>query len=352
LFVDLLRRVLRPRAHRRRHPDAFWRDWRLVALDGTQFSVANTPQVLATFVKSRTRRGRAAFAKLTTAVLLEVGWHNPLAAGIGHAGESEWALGQRLLADLPARVLLLADRLYGVPAFLVHALDRCRQVDSHLLLRVRPDVTARTVRRYADGSRLVRVPLRSRQGHIVRHLEVREIRVHVVRPGARSHVLRLWTTLDPETAPALAMAELYAKRWEHELYFRELKRQLRRTVLLQSHTPETAAQEVAALVLATALIAAERARVAAGHVPVLCISFAAVLDVTRALWFTLQLADHGLPRRQVDHLLTQAARAAARCIAHKRPGRQCPRALRQPIRPWPRLLHPRSIVAPVTFRVA
>src|SRR5437867_11539636 len=112
LFVELLRRVLRPRAHRRRHPDAFWRDWRLVALDGTQFSLTNTPQVLATFVKGRTRRGRAAFAKLTTAVLLEVGWHNPLAAGIGHAGESEWALGPRLLADLPARVLLLADRLY------------------------------------------------------------------------------------------------------------------------------------------------------------------------------------------------------------------------------------------------
>jgi len=353
LFVELLRRVLRPRAHRRRHPDAFWRDWRLVALDGTQFSLTNTPQVLATFVKGRTRRGRAAFAKLTTAVLLEVGWHNPLAAGIGHAGESEWALGQRLLADLPARVLLLADRLYGVPAFLVHALDRCRRVGSHLLIRVRPDITARTVRRYADGSRLVRVPLRSLRGrHIVRHLEVREIRVQVVRRGARSHLLRLWTTLDPETAPALAMAELYAKRWEHELYFRELKRQLRRTGLLQSHTPETAAQEVAALILATALIAAERARVAADHAPVLCISFAAVLEVTRAMWFTLQLADHGLPRRQVDHLLTQAARAAARCIARKRPGRQCPRALRQSIRPWPRLLHPRSIVAPVTFRVA
>lgn len=351
LFVDLMRRVLRPRAHRRRHPDAFWRDWRLVALDGTQFSLTNTPQVLSTFVKARTRRGRAAFAKITTTVLLEVGWHNPIAAGIGAAGESEWALGQRLLADLPARVLLLADRLYGVPAFLVAALDRCRVVGSHLLIRVRPDVTARTIRRYADGSRLVRVPLRAR-GRIVRHLQVREIRVHVVRRGARTHALRLWTTLDPETAPALALAEVYARRWEHELYFRELKRQLRRTVLLQSHTPETAAQEIAALVLATALIAAERARVAAGTAPVLCISFAAVLEVTRAMWFTLQLADQGLPRPQIDHLLAQGLRAAARCVTRKRPGRQCPRALRQPSRAWPRLMQPHSRTAPVTFRVA
>lgn len=354
LFVDLMRRVLHPRAHRRRHRDAFWQDWRLVALDGTQFSLTNTPQVLATFVKARTRRGRAAFAKITTAVLLEVGWHNPIAAGIGRTGESEWALGLRLIADLPARVLLLADRLYGVPAFLVHALDRCHQVGSHLLIRVRPDVKARTVRRYADGSRLVRVALRApgRPALIVRRVEVREIRVQVIRRGARCHLLRLWTTLEPDAAPAIALAELYARRWEHELYFRHVKRQLRRSVLLQSHTPDTAAQEVAALILATALIAAERARVATGQASVLCISFAAVLDVTRAMWFTLQMADHGLPRRHVEHLLRQADRAAARCITRKRPGRQCPRALRQPIRAWPRLVQPRSSVAPVTFRVA
>ena len=354
VFVELMGCVLRPRAHRSRHPEAFWQGWRLVALDGTQFSLSNTPQVLATFVKARTRRGPAAFAKITTAVLLEVGWHNPIAAGIGHAGESEWALGQRLLAALPARVLLLADRLYGVPAFWVPARDRGRRVGSHLLIRVRSNVKARTLRRYADGSRLVRVARgrASLPGSTARSFEVREIRVQVRRRGRRSHGLRLWTTLDPEAAPALVVAEVYAKRWEHELYFRQLKRQVRRTVLLQSHTPETAAQEVAALILTTALIAAERARVAAGHAPVLCVSFAAVFEVTRAMWLTLQLADHGFPRREVDRLLAQGRQAAARCVTRKRPGRQCPRALRQPMRPWARLLQPNSLVAPVTFRLA
>lgn len=351
IFVDLMRRVLRPRAHRGRHPEAFWQTWRLVALDGTQFSVANTPAMAARFVKARTRRGRAAFAKITTAVLLELGGHNPIAAAIGRAGESEWALGQRLLADLPARALLLADRLYGVPAFLVDARARCHHVGSHLLLRVRANVTARTVRCYPDGSRLVRVPLRAHNHQIVQWLEIREVRVRVTRRGARAHRLRLWTTLPPETAPALALAELYARRWEQELYFRELKRQLRRTALLQSYTPETAAQEIAALILATALVAAERARVAAGQAPILCISFAAVLEVTRAMWLTLQLIEHGLSARQADRLLTQGRRAAARCVTRKRPGRQCPRALRQPTRAWPRLLHPHSRTAPVSFRV-
>src|SRR3989304_237413 len=38
-FADLMRRVLRPRATHDKHREAFWRGWRLVALDGTQFSL-------------------------------------------------------------------------------------------------------------------------------------------------------------------------------------------------------------------------------------------------------------------------------------------------------------------------
>src|SRR6266498_4205267 len=106
IFAELMRRALRPRATAHQHRDAFWRGWRLVALDGTQFSLINTPQITDTFAKAVTRRGRAAFAKMTTAVLLEVGLHNPLAAAIGRHGESEWALAQRLLAQLPTRALL------------------------------------------------------------------------------------------------------------------------------------------------------------------------------------------------------------------------------------------------------
>ena len=86
VFADLMRRVLRPLAHPRRHKEAFWRDWRLLALDGTRFSVSNTPQNNAALPKAKSRRGRAAFAKITTSVLLELGLHNPLAAAIGQKG--------------------------------------------------------------------------------------------------------------------------------------------------------------------------------------------------------------------------------------------------------------------------
>ena len=87
--------------------------------------------------------------------------------------------------------------------------------------------------------------------------------------------------VDPRTAPALELARVYASRWEHELYFREMKRQLRRTALLQSHTVETGAQEIAAIVLASAVIADERARAGTGQLPALRVSFGQVLNVVR-----------------------------------------------------------------------
>src|SRR5260370_18383928 len=86
VFADLMRRALRPIAIRRQQPEAFWRGWRLLALDGTQYSVTNTPQVSATITKAASRRGPSAFAKIGVAGLLEGAGHNPPAAPIARPG--------------------------------------------------------------------------------------------------------------------------------------------------------------------------------------------------------------------------------------------------------------------------
>jgi hypothetical protein len=355
VFAELMRRALRARATRRRHPEAFWRGWRVLALDGTQFSLANTPRVLAARTKARSRRGRAAFAKLTAAVLLEVGLHNPLAAAIGRAGESEWALAQRLLAQLPKRALLLGDRLYGVSVFAHAAQTACQRGGSHFLLRASRTVKPRTVRRLADGTRLVRLRVRAPQDptRIVTTVDVREIRVRVGRAGQRAHELRLWTSLTtPRTAPALDLARLYASRWQHELYFREVKRDLRRTDLLQSYTVETGAQEIAAVILASAVLALERARAATPTLPALRVSFRQVLQIVRGLWLfagpfhdLLSAAQHRQIAQRGTTLMRQHVTAAPRA-------RSCPRAVRQPVTRWPRLLDPASIESPWTLSVA
>lgn len=354
VFADLMQRTLRPLAQKRRHPAAFWRGWRLLAMDGTQFSLTNTPQIKRACKKAKSRRGRAAFAKIATDVLLEVGLHNPLAAAIGRQGESEWALARRLLTQLPKAALLLADRLHGCAAFAWDLMQTCQRVGSHFLIRARTAIRTHTVARLPDGSRIVLVPVRQKGKPqvIIEWLQLREIRATVRRKGFRSTSLRLWTSLlDPATAPASELVELYAQRWEQELFYRQLKRQLRKSEVLQSHTVETGAQEIAAMLLAAALVAAERARAAHGQLPALRISFLKLLELLRPLWLMLALGEEVLEEWQKRELTERFHELARQCVTPRRRKRSCPRAVRQPVSSWPRLLKNQSWNGPVTFKI-
>jgi len=242
-----------------------------------------------------------------------------------------------------------------LPALIFHfiaaeALAAGTRVGSHFLFRARSNIKARVVRRYKDGSRLVQLPVRQNGNsrHIVQGIELREIRVRVGRKRPRSQELRLWTRLlDWRTAPARELASLYAQRWEHELYYREL----RKSEGLQSHTLETAAQEIAALVLASALVAAERARAAAGLVPVLRVSFVKVLELLRPLWLTLALGADLLSERQKNQLVKRFYEHRGRCVTAPRRARSWPRAVRQPVSSWPRLLRNESFEGPLDFQL-
>jgi hypothetical protein len=87
-FEALLTAILRPQADPYRHPDAFYKGLRLIGLDGSTWSVANTPQVKHQVRKAKSRRQRAAFPKLPMAALYELGLHNPLALAVGLSGQS------------------------------------------------------------------------------------------------------------------------------------------------------------------------------------------------------------------------------------------------------------------------
>ena len=210
------------------------------------------------------------------------------------------------------------------------------------------------IARYPDGSRCVRVGVR-RKGNptgTLEWLEVREIRVRVQREGFRAQEVRLWTSLlDWEQAPAHELAQVYTQRWEHELYYREIKRQLRKGDLLQSQTVDSAAQEVAAIILSSALIAAERARASGDEVPALRISFIKVLDLLQPLWLTLQACDDLLTEKLKQEMTERFYKLMSRCVTQPKRTRSCPRAVRRPVTKWPRLLKNESINAPIALTV-
>jgi hypothetical protein len=98
LFEQIMSAALKPKAQPEKHPEAFYQGLRLCGVDGSLFSVTNTPQVKKQMRKARSRRGRAAFPKVGVAVMVELGLHNPLAAALGANGESEMALAKQVLA--------------------------------------------------------------------------------------------------------------------------------------------------------------------------------------------------------------------------------------------------------------
>ena len=64
VFELLMAAALAPKADPKQHPEAFYHGLRLCGLDGSRFSINNTPQVKRQMKKARSRRGRAAFAQL------------------------------------------------------------------------------------------------------------------------------------------------------------------------------------------------------------------------------------------------------------------------------------------------
>lgn len=331
VFEQLMAEGLEPLAEEQKHPEAFYRGLRLCGVDGTRFSVANTPSVKRAMRKAQSRRGRAAFAQVGAAVLVELGLHNPIAAALGSQEESEMVLARRLWSSLPERSLLIADRYYGVGEVLV---GLPAEGQREFLVRVRSNLKPRYLETYADGSALVEI--QSGRGKRL----VREIAGQVRRGKGRVTTVRLWTSLlDWRRYPAAELLALYARRWEQEGFYRELKVDTRSLPQLASHTPHTALQEVAALILGYAVLVRHRIQAAAlGEVGVLRISFHKTLHVVRGLWQFLELSADLLSPADVRVVVRRALQQVADMAISPRRHRSCPRAVRQPVRGWPRLM--------------
>ena len=352
VFAELLKRVLRPIAGA--GPQACFGPWRLVAIDGVSFSLANTETVKRRCKKGGNQKGRAAFAKLQCAALVELMMHNPLAAAVGEHGQSEWKLALGLLDHLPEDCLVLTARLYGCGAFLGPLVARLKPRNGRFLSRVKENLkVVRRLKRYKDGSQWVEIQVMdpAHPRRVLETLRVREIRATVQRRGHRSVRIRLWTNLSCTEASAEELVRLYMVRWEQELYFRELKWHLGINDLLRSQTPETAAQEVAAMIIGSSLIAHERAKLKPGEQLQHRVSFIKTWETLEPLWLTLLLGADILTADQKQQLCDRFYALAARRVMAKKRNRSCPRALRQPVQPWPRKRDQKSFEGPLQVSV-
>jgi hypothetical protein len=331
---DALGAFLRPVANPYLHPHAFYKELRLVGVDGTTLSVANTPPMKATAKKTKSRRGKAAFFRIGCAAAFELGTHCPLSVRIGENGESEGELAAGAVEIFTEGDLLIGDRYYGNGKWVVRFMNVLGS--PFFMVRVQERLTATTIQVLGDGSRLVKIKDPDTGADII----VRQIKAKVRRGGKKWVKIRFWTNLlDHKKYPAKELIPLYALRWEHEIAFREIKEHLHGSHLLLSHTRVTAVQEICALFMAQAVIASIRSDAACKfNVPIMQVSFARTLDMCRNLCWLLSIANNILSSKQIKEITDLAYQELTRQQSKQRRKRSCPRKVRQPVNKWPRLM--------------
>jgi hypothetical protein len=228
---------------------AWYREWRIVSIDGSTLDVADEAGNAEAFGRPNGGRGDGAFPQIRFAALLENGTHVLFGAQMAGYNTSETSLAKAILPRLRTGMLCLADRgFYGFDLW-----KQASSTGAMLLWRLKKDVLLPCQTRLPDDSFLSRIYASPRDrkhstnGVVVRVIEYRLEGVD----GSESSYRLVTTLLDHQTAPAFELAALYHDRWEIETAFDELKTHLRGSrIVLRSKTPDLVRQEFYGLLMA------------------------------------------------------------------------------------------------------
>ena len=233
----------------KRTKGAWYREWRLISLDGSTLDTADTSENEKVFGRPGASRGASAFPKIRFVALLENGTHVLWAARMSKYRTDEITLAQDVVPALRKGMLCLADRFF--PSYKLWR--KAARTGADLLWRTRQNARLDVDQRLPDGSYLSRIYASTsdrrnqRKEIVVRVIDYRLQDVKDAEP-----IYRLITTiLDPTQAPARELAALYHERWEIETALDELKTHLRGAqIVLRSKTPELVKQEFWGLLMA------------------------------------------------------------------------------------------------------
>lgn len=233
----------------KRTKGAWYRQWKLVSLDGSTLDVADTAENDKAFGRPGASRGSTAYPKIRFVGLLESGTHVLWGARMDQYATDEITLATAVVPALCKGMLCLADRFF--PGY--ELWRKAAQSGAELLWRVRQNARLEVDKRLPDGSYVSRIYSSTsdrrnrRKAMVVRVIEFRLQDVAGAEP-----IYRLITTiLDPKLAPAKELAALYHERWEIETTLDELKTHLRGAqIVLRSKTPELVQQEFYGLLMA------------------------------------------------------------------------------------------------------
>jgi len=228
---------------------AWYRDWRLVSLDGSALEVADEKVNEEAFGRPGASRGASAYPQIRFVSLVENGTHVLFGSQMDGYRTGEITLAKAVLPRLAKGMLCLADRnFFGFALW-----QQAQTTGADLLWRMKKNMRMACEQRLSDGSYLSHVyPSERDWRHKTRGIAVRVVDYRLEGIEGAEPIYRLATTiLNPDKAPASELAALYHERWEIETALDELKTHLRGAhMVLRSKTPELVRQEFYGLLMA------------------------------------------------------------------------------------------------------
>ena len=242
------------------HAEGLWRGHRTFLIDGSAFSMPDTPELQERFGQPGAQKPGCGFPVAKILALFHAGTGTLLKVMVTPLRSHEMASVAAIHSALGSGDVLVGDR--GLCAFAhlailvrdgIHAVFRMhqRQIVDFTANRPHSSSDRKGMAKGLPRSRWLRslgpldqvvewIKPESRPGWMTAEqyealpetLTVRELRPQVGRPGFRTREVTLVTTLiDAEAYPLEALAELYGTRWRVELNLRHLKTTMKMDVL-------------------------------------------------------------------------------------------------------------------------
>ncbi len=355
LSLDTLQRLRVAAAAAGEKTASRWHGLRPKVIDGTMINLPDTDTNQRAYPQSRNQQPGCGFAlmklvgvfSLTSGVLLDY--------AKGNKHQSELRLLKRLLDTFQRGDVAVADR--GFCTYVLLALLWVRGVPSVFRQHHSRPSDLRAGQRLGKNDRLLTWHKPNQRprwlppswwSNIPARLSVRVIRFSLAHPGYRTTAVTLVTTLlDPHQYLAQDIAQLYARRWKIELWFRDIKTSMGMEGL-RCKSPQMLHKELEIGFIAYNLIRCLLVQAGAvNHVELDRMSFKGTVDSLRQ--FSLALAQARSKNKQ-QQLIAELLETIARDQVPDRPGRLEPRAVKRRPKSYARLNRPRLLMKEISHR--
>ena len=330
---------------------------RIVVVDGTGISMPDTEANQEPWPQTKSQKPGCGFPQARLCGCFNL--HNGalLSYELGNKKSHELMLLRKQWDTFEAGDIFLGDK--GFCSYYDQSKLRDRGVDSMITLaRRKPVEHAEAVEVLGENDLLIHWPRPKWNKHLSysvpewealpEKLLLRQIKVIVDQPGFRTKGFYIVTTLlDAETYPAAELAEAYFRRWDVELFFRDIKTTMDMDVL-RCKSPEMVRKEIAMHMIVYNCIRALIAEAVSVGGKVRRISFKGALQAVRKWEPCLKRA--ALTARELTRMIRTLYHAIASNIVPHRPGRSEPRAVKRRPKNYQRLTKPRHEMTPCPHR--